>query len=249
MAKNFPLNLKKHYNRCRIKTPPMKTFVNLWMALFSIMPMAGLHAQAADTTRKRVDTVNFTPSIPPSFPGGIPEWRKFLQRNLKGNIPLENGAPAGKYKVMMQFMVERDSTVTSMQPLTSNGFGMEQEVMRLIGKSRWVPAQQNGRVVRAIMRQPVIFFLPTETVEIISPGEEYVLYEGIDNELTVEAPRNYKDISMTIDNGTVRKGEGNKFIVQVKGSGARALVNVLSKDKIIEHISFEIKPSSAFPSR
>jgi len=92
------------------------------------------------------------------FPGGEFAWREFLARYLKPNVPAKKGAPAGKYKVVIQFIVAKDGTLTDIMPLTSFGYGMEEEVIRVIKKSpTWTPAYQNKRVVKAYRRQPVTF--------------------------------------------------------------------------------------------
>jgi protein TonB len=59
-------------------------------------------------------------------------WVKFLQRNLSGDKPVEDGAAAGRYKVLIQFVVDIDGSLSEITPLTSNGFGMEEEAVRVI---------------------------------------------------------------------------------------------------------------------
>src|SRR5690606_11459448 len=43
--------------------------------------------------------------IEASFKGGESAWRKFLERNLNPNVPVDNGAPEGVYTVYVQFVV------------------------------------------------------------------------------------------------------------------------------------------------
>src|SRR5215470_9084886 len=66
------------------------------------------------------------------FPGGDAAWRKFLERNLRGDVASENGAPAGVYMVLIQFIVDKEGNVSDIKPLTNWGYGMEKEVLRLI---------------------------------------------------------------------------------------------------------------------
>ena len=42
--------------------------------------------------------------IAASFSGGDLEWRRFLERNLRGDVAAENGAPSGIYTVVMQLL-------------------------------------------------------------------------------------------------------------------------------------------------
>ncbi|MGE5109047.1 MAG: energy transducer TonB, partial [Sphingobacteriales bacterium] len=92
------------------------------------------------------------------FPGADKGWANFLERNLNPDVPVRNRAPEGTYRVILQFVVDKEGHVTDIKPLTKFGFGMEEEVIRLLKKSpRWVPAIQFGRNVRAYRKQPVTF--------------------------------------------------------------------------------------------
>jgi antitoxin component YwqK of YwqJK toxin-antitoxin module len=92
------------------------------------------------------------------FPGDESRWRIFLQRNLNPNVAVKNGAPEGTYMVVAQFVVDKTGQVTEIKALTQFGFGMEDEVIRILRKSpSWVPAIQFGRNVKAYRRQPVTF--------------------------------------------------------------------------------------------
>ncbi|MBN8879816.1 MAG: energy transducer TonB [Sphingobacteriales bacterium] len=96
--------------------------------------------------------------IEASFKGGEGAWRKFLERNLNGNTPVDNGAPEGTYTVYVQFVVSKDGSISDVKALTTHGFGMEQEAVRVIKKGpNWTPAVQNGRSVNAYRKQPITF--------------------------------------------------------------------------------------------
>jgi TonB family protein len=93
-----------------------------------------------------------------NFPGGNAGWRKYLERSLNAAVPVENGAPAGTYTVVVQFVVDRAGEISDVRSLTRHGYGMEAEVMRVIQKGpQWEPAMQNGRPVKAYRKQPVTF--------------------------------------------------------------------------------------------
>jgi periplasmic protein TonB len=93
--------------------------------------------------------------IETSFNGN---WIKFLERNLNGNVPVDNGAPAGKYTVLVQFVIDQEGKVSEIKPLTNLGYGMEQEAIRVLKKAdKWKPAIQNGRPVKTYRRQPITF--------------------------------------------------------------------------------------------
>lgn len=101
--------------------------------------------------------------IEASFTGGESAWRKFLERNLNPNAPVDNGAPEGTYTVYVQFVVSKDGSISDVKALTNHGYGMEQEAMRVIKKGpKWVPAVQNGRSVNAYRKQPITFQVTSE---------------------------------------------------------------------------------------
>lgn len=96
--------------------------------------------------------------IEASFEGGPRAWENFLRRNLDPEVPPNNGAPEGRYTVLIQFVVDENGSVSDLKPITQHGYGMEQEAIRVLKKaSKWKPAQQNGRIVKAYRRQPITF--------------------------------------------------------------------------------------------
>ena len=92
------------------------------------------------------------------FPGGQGAWYAFLSKNIKGKVPSKKGAPEGVYTVMIRFAVQKDGTLGDLAAETNYGYGMEEEVMRVIKKSpKWVAATQDGKEIKAYRRQPITF--------------------------------------------------------------------------------------------
>ncbi|WP_346237794.1 energy transducer TonB [Niabella insulamsoli] len=88
----------------------------------------------------------------------IGDWKKFLERNLSGQVAVDNGAAPGLYTVVIQFVVDINGTVSDIKALTNKGFGMEEEAIRVIKKSgKWKPAFQNKGEVKAYRKQPITF--------------------------------------------------------------------------------------------
>jgi hypothetical protein len=100
------------------------------------------------------------------FPGGEEAWKQFLADNVDHSTPVKkrkNQAPVGKYTVWVQFIVDKDGSIINIKALTAWGYGMEEEVMRVIAKSpKWVPAFQFGRHVKAFRKQPLTFTVEEE---------------------------------------------------------------------------------------
>jgi protein TonB len=92
------------------------------------------------------------------FPGGPAQWARYLQKNLNASTPVDNGAPGGTYTVIVQFIVSKDGSISDVQAQTNNGYGMEEEAVKVIKEGpKWTPALQNGRNVNAYRRQPITF--------------------------------------------------------------------------------------------
>jgi len=92
------------------------------------------------------------------FPGAEKGWRSYLEQNLNPNVPVNRKAPPGTYNVRIKFIVQKDGNITEISAETSFGYGMEEEVIRVIRKGpKWIPAVQYGRKVKAYRIQPVTF--------------------------------------------------------------------------------------------
>lgn len=101
--------------------------------------------------------------IEASFKGGEGAWRKYLERNLNANTPVDNGAPEGTYTVWVQFIVDKTGSISDVKALSTHGFGMEDEAVKIIKKGpAWVAAIQNGRPVKAYRKQPITFVVTSE---------------------------------------------------------------------------------------
>ena len=117
------------------------------------------YASTAKIDNKIFDKVE----TPPHFPGGDTAWRRYLQRNINALVPVDSGAPAGIYKVIVQFIVNENGQISEIKSITNHGYGMEKEAIRIIEDGPgWVPAMQNGHIVRAYVQQPITFQVTEE---------------------------------------------------------------------------------------
>lgn len=95
-----------------------------------------------------------------NFPGGLPGWRNYLIKNLNADVPIKNRAPVGKYTVLVQFKVCTDGSLCDIEAINNPGFGLTDEAIRVIKESgNWVPAEQFGRKVKSIYKQPISFMV------------------------------------------------------------------------------------------
>lgn len=101
--------------------------------------------------------------IPAQFPGGLPAWSRYLERNLNSGLPVENGAPPGKYTVFVTFIVDKTGKISDVQAENDPGYGTKDEAIRVIKKGPdWKPAVQNGRNVIYRHKQGITFQVQDE---------------------------------------------------------------------------------------
>ena len=97
--------------------------------------------------------------IESEFPGGAAAWLRYLNKNLRYPDDAVNNEIQGA--VVVQFIVDRDGTVSNVEVLSgpANG-GLREEAIRVIKKSgKWTPAIQNGHQVKSYKKQPIVFKL------------------------------------------------------------------------------------------
>jgi hypothetical protein len=84
--------------------------------------------------------------------GDIPEsiiTRFEITQRLRTSSILANRAKRGKYTVIVQFILDKEGQVSDVKPMTSHGFGMEEEAVRAIKKGpKWLPATSTLRPVK-----------------------------------------------------------------------------------------------------
>jgi periplasmic protein TonB len=109
------------------------------------------------------DKVFTVVQIPAEFPGGLPAWSKYLERNLNRDLPVENGAPPGKYTVIVSFIVDKNGGISEVKAENDPGYGTKDEAVRVIKRGpNWKPAIQNGRQVIYRHKQSITFMVSEE---------------------------------------------------------------------------------------
>ncbi len=151
-----------------VKPPP--TQAELALAVIDVIKLDGDvydHVVPLDVLDGHKDVLEVKKTIEPEIQSRVDidakfdgNWIKFLERNLNGQVAVENDAPPGTYTVLLQFVVDIDGSVSDIKVLKSPGFGLDQEAIRVIRKSKkWEPAMQDGRPVKAYRKQPITFLV------------------------------------------------------------------------------------------
>ena len=101
----------------------------------------------------------------PEFPGGMAELMKYLQKNLRyPQICKEQGVQG---RVIVQFVVNTDSTITDVNVIKSVNPHLDEEAVRVVkAMPKWNPGKQRGEPVRVRFTLPVTFRLPKDTVKV-----------------------------------------------------------------------------------
>ncbi len=94
----------------------------------------------------------------PSFPGGQAALMAWLSQNIKYPvIAAENGVQG---RVIVQFVVEKDGSVTDVHVAKSVDPSLDKEAARVVkAMPKWNPGKQNGSAVRVKYTVPVMFKL------------------------------------------------------------------------------------------
>jgi periplasmic protein TonB len=117
----------------------------------------GKDTGAAIIPVKPIDQI--TPSdyaeVMPSYPGGMEELRKFLQKNLQNPDEIEAGQTVA---VKIKFVVGYDGTLKSFETIEDGGAAFNNEVIRVLKKMKpWNAGKTKGENVSVYYTIPVKF--------------------------------------------------------------------------------------------
>ena len=102
------------------------------------------------------------------FTGGQVAWRNYLEKNLNVDkiakkIKLKRKQKIFEQTAIVKFIVQRDGSLSDVVVENKVHPAIAAEAIRVIKDSpNWIPAQQNGRVVKAYTRQPITFRVEVE---------------------------------------------------------------------------------------
>ena len=87
----------------------------------------------------------------PEFPGGLQAFYEFIGKNYR--VPKVKSL---KGKVFVQFVIEKDGSVTDIKVVRDLGHGTAKEAIRVLKKSpKWTPGVQKGKNVRVMFSLPI----------------------------------------------------------------------------------------------
>lgn len=98
------------------------------------------------------------PDIEPDFPGGYNNWINWLSDNfVYPELDIEMGNQGIVY---IQFIIEKDGSITDIEIIKGVSIGIDKEAKRLLRKSpKWIPGRVSGSEVRTRLKLPINFVI------------------------------------------------------------------------------------------
>ena len=122
------------------------------------VPISFSDSQNAPAGEADANKLFSTAEIPPAFPGGSDKFSEFLHENIRYPDAMSKANVTGKANV--QFVVEKDGSLSGIQVTHDAGFGSGQEAVRVLTSSpKWIPGSQKGKPVRVTYGIAVNFTL------------------------------------------------------------------------------------------
>lgn len=139
-------------------TKPLKGYTALNLITITGEPVK--NEQTAETKEEPVyDYVSLT--TPPSFPGGMANFDKFIARSVK--YPAEALKNNVEGKVFLSYIVETDGRLTAIKVVRAIGSGIDEEAIRVLKSSpKWTPGYNGRTPVRVQYNIPITFTINHE---------------------------------------------------------------------------------------
>jgi periplasmic protein TonB len=140
----------------------MKKIFTLFLISCSSVLMAQQNDSIVKVPVSQFDSSVLTKvEVEASFPGGENAWNEYIRSAIEKNIKkiMRNKPSVGTCEV--QFIVDKDGTITNVEALTLKNSTLAEIFTDAIKKGpRWKPATIDGKPVKAWRRQKVTFRAP-----------------------------------------------------------------------------------------
>jgi len=94
----------------------------------------------------------------PFFPGGEKALLSYIAKNLRYPSKAQRMGIEGR--VIVQFVIDKDGSVTDLNVLKGIGAGCDEEALRVMGNiPKFSPGKQRGKPVKVQMQVPILFRL------------------------------------------------------------------------------------------
>jgi hypothetical protein len=99
-------------------------------------------------------------------------WKNYLNKTLELDSLATDTIPFGIYKVVAQFIINKEGHITDVKLTKDPGHGLGDRVVKAIYfyNGKCIPSEQNGRKVKAYRKQEITFVIEKHTCNEISPN-------------------------------------------------------------------------------
>ena len=150
----------------------MKALIKNTLILAFLFTFTTTYAQETNTEIKK-DPFVFVEN-PPEYPGGDKARLSFLSENI--HYPKDAIDAGIQGNIYVQFIIEKDGSVSNVKILRGITPSMDKEVIRVIKlMPKWKPGTQKGRAVRAQFNMPVRFILEDDNPKKMTKKEKRAL--------------------------------------------------------------------------
>jgi TonB family protein len=130
-------------------------------ARYSIEPFTisgSLFETLLDVATSKEDTVYQVVEQMPQFPGGEYALMEHISKNIV--YPVEAKEKEIQGRVFINFVIEKDGSVSNVKVLRGIGGGCDEEAVRAVSSlPKWKPGKQKGKPVRVHYQIPILFKL------------------------------------------------------------------------------------------
>lgn len=151
----------------------------------------------------------------PVYPGGMPAMMDFFNKNMK--YPKEAFDAKQEGRVIAQFVVEKDGSITDAHIVKSVSPALDAEALRIVNAMpNWTPGRQNGKPVRVKYTVPISFKLTggetnkakDDNVNTDNTVNNKAVKETIEKDLALKV----KNLLLVVDGKEVPESEIDKYL-------------------------------------
>lgn len=136
----------------------MRRFIKITFAFFLIVLAKIAFAQQQSQVQSDEDKIFSFVEDSAEFPGGLGALTNYLSRKLK--YPKEARKAKIEGKVTVQFVIERDGSISNVEIMKGVHQDLDNEAMRVVKlMPKWKPGKQGGKEVRQSYALPLTFKL------------------------------------------------------------------------------------------
>lgn len=105
--------------------------------------------------QKKLDHIYDVVDEMPKYPSGFDGLQDFIQKNRVTSLLANDTKP---YRVVFEVVIEKDGSITNVKIAKSIDLLHDEDALRIIRKMpKWIPAKQNGKIVRCKMLIPISY--------------------------------------------------------------------------------------------